>query len=130
MGKLTDYEVVEEIGTGTFGTCCKIRRVSDGQLLVWKQISYSKMNEAEKESLVREVNLLRELSFNKHAHIVRYIDRIVNKAEMTLFLGEFLLMTSSRVQSGLVFFFSKQKNSKTKAQELIKKSSDRVLCRW
>ena len=129
MGKLTDYEVVEEIGTGTFGTCCKIRRVSDGQLLVWKQISYSKMNEAEKESLVREVNLLRELSFNKHAHIVRYIDRIVNKAEMTLFLGKFLLMTSSRVQSGLVFFL-KQKNSKTKAQELIKKSSDRVLCRW
>ena len=59
MGKLSDYEVVEEIGTGTFGTCCKIRRISDGQPLVWKQISYSKMNEAEKEALVREVNLLR-----------------------------------------------------------------------
>jgi len=86
MGKSTDYEVVEEIGTGTFGTCCKIRRIADGELLVWKQISYSKMNEAEKESLVREVNLLRELSFNKHAYIVRYVDRIVNKAEMCLFL--------------------------------------------
>lgn len=92
MGKLLDYEVVEEIGTGTFGTCCKIRRLADGELLVWKQISYAKMNEAEKESLVREVNLLRELSFNKHAHIVRYVDRIVNKAEMCLFLGEFFFI--------------------------------------
>ena len=64
MGKLSDYEVVEEIGTGTFGTCCKIRRVSDGQPLVWKQISYSKMNEAEKEALVREVNLLRWVQQN------------------------------------------------------------------
>ena len=64
MGKLSDYEVVEEIGTGTFGTCCKIRRISDGQPLVWKQISYSKMNEAEKEALVREVNLLRWVQQN------------------------------------------------------------------
>ena len=59
MGKLSDYEVVDEIGTGSYGKCCKIRRCSDGRLLVWKQISYSQMNESEKESLVREVNLLR-----------------------------------------------------------------------
>ena len=59
MGNISDYEVIEEIGTGTFGTCCKIRKISTGETMVWKQISYAKMNEAEKESLVREVNLLR-----------------------------------------------------------------------
>ena len=83
-GSASDYEVVSEIGTGSFGKCCLVCRKRDGQQFVWKEVNYGQMREAEKESLVREVNLLRELN---HPNIVRYVDRIVNKQLSTLYLG-------------------------------------------
>lgn len=67
-----DYEVVSTIGKGSFGVVSKIRRKSDGKTLVWKELDYGRMNEKEKQQLVVEVNILREL---KHPHIVRYYDR-------------------------------------------------------
>ena len=83
-GSASDYEVVSEIGTGSFGKCCLVYRKRDGQQFVWKEVNYGQMREGEKESLVREVNLLRELN---HPNIVRYVDRIVNKHLSTLYLG-------------------------------------------
>ena len=50
---------------------------------MWKEISYGDMSEKEKQLLVQEVNLLREL---RHPHIVRYHDRIVCKEESTLYI--------------------------------------------
>jgi serine/threonine protein kinase len=49
-----------------------VKRKSDGKLLVWKELDYGKMSEKEKQQLVSEVNILREL---KHTNIVRYYDR-------------------------------------------------------
>ncbi|CBY20273.1 unnamed protein product [Oikopleura dioica] len=82
-GRQSDYTVVQQIGVGSFGTCCLVKRLADGQKFVWKEVRYGNMREAEKESLVREVNLLRDL---RHPHIVRYIDRIVSKSSSTLYL--------------------------------------------
>lgn len=33
--KLSDYEVIAGIGSGTFGTCKKIRRKTDGKVNFW-----------------------------------------------------------------------------------------------
>ena len=41
------------------------------------------MTEMEKQMLVSEVNLLREL---KHQHIVRYYDRIIDRSNTTLYI--------------------------------------------
>ncbi len=57
---------------GSFGSVYKIRRKQDGKVLVWKELNYGKMSEKEKQQLVAEVNILREL---KHPNIVRYYDR-------------------------------------------------------
>lgn len=54
----------------------KIRRKSDGKILVWKILNYGNMGEKEKQQLVQEVNILREM---KHPNIVRYVDRIIEK---------------------------------------------------
>lgn len=53
------------------------------QILVWKELDYGSMTEAEKQMLVSEVNLLREL---KHPHIVRYYDRIIDRTNTTLYI--------------------------------------------
>ena len=41
------------------------------------------MTEMEKQMLVSEVNLLREL---KHPHIVRYYDRIIDRTNTTIYI--------------------------------------------
>lgn len=57
---------------GSFGSVYKIRRKEDNKILVWKELNYGRMAEKEKQQLVSEVNILREL---KHPNIVRYFDR-------------------------------------------------------
>ncbi|XP_004853585.1 serine/threonine-protein kinase Nek2 isoform X3 [Heterocephalus glaber] len=81
--RVEDYEVLYTIGTGSYGRCQKIRRKIDGKILVWKELDYGSMIEAEKQMLVSEVNLLREL---KHPNIVRYYDRIIDRTNTTLYI--------------------------------------------
>jgi len=73
---MNKYEVMNQIGKGSFGIISKIKRKSDGKIFVWKEINYGIMSEREKKQLVAEVNILREL---KHPNIVRYYDRVINK---------------------------------------------------
>mmetsp|Transcript_10744 Transcript_10744/g.20985 ORF Transcript_10744/g.20985 Transcript_10744/m.20985 type:complete len:308 (+) Transcript_10744:2518-3441(+) len=77
------YEVLKQIGKGSFGTVAKVKRKSDGKVLVWKELIYKRMNDREKNQLVTEVNILREL---KHPHIVRYYDRIIDKSQGKIFI--------------------------------------------
>uniref|UniRef100_A0A3B3QFI3 Serine/threonine-protein kinase Nek2 n=1 Tax=Paramormyrops kingsleyae TaxID=1676925 RepID=A0A3B3QFI3_9TELE len=81
--RVEDYEVLYTIGSGSYGKCQKIRRKSDGKMLVWKELDYGTMAEAEKQMLVSEVNLLREL---RHPNIVRYHDRIIDRTNTTLYI--------------------------------------------
>lgn len=81
--RVDDYEVLYTIGSGSYGKCQKIRRKSDGKILVWKELDYGTMAESEKQMLVSEVNLLREL---KHPNIVRYYDRIIDRTNTTLYI--------------------------------------------
>jgi NIMA (never in mitosis gene a)-related kinase len=53
------------------------------KILVWKELDYGTMLECEKQMLVSEVNLLREL---KHPNIVRYYDRIIDRTNTTIYL--------------------------------------------
>ncbi|XP_054289530.1 serine/threonine-protein kinase Nek2-like isoform X1 [Macrosteles quadrilineatus] len=82
-GHIEDYEVLEVIGTSSFGTCYKVRNKLSGQIFVWKAIDYGSMTEEKKQLLVSEVNLLSEL---KHPHIVKYYDRIIHKESTTIYI--------------------------------------------
>ena len=60
---VSDYEVLEEIGSGMFGRVMKIKHRTKGTILAWKEIHYKSMDDKEKILIVNEVNLLRELRF-------------------------------------------------------------------
>jgi NIMA (never in mitosis gene a)-related kinase len=77
------YEVISEIGKGSFGRVYKVMRKQDGRILVWKELNYGKMQEKEKQMLVSEVNILREL---RHPNITRYYDRIIDKESAKLYI--------------------------------------------
>lgn len=80
---LDDFAVISIIGSGSYGTCRKIRRKKDGKVLAWKEMDYGSMTESEKQMLVSEVNLLREL---RHPNIVRYYDRIIDRSNTTIYI--------------------------------------------
>ena len=80
---LSDFDILEPLGRGSFGTVTKVRRRSDGRLLVLKSMDYGSMRDKQKALLVSEVNILREL---RHTHIVRYYDRIIDKAAARLYI--------------------------------------------
>ena len=81
--KMEHYEKICDIGKGSFGIVSKIRRKSDGRILVWKELNYGKMSEKEKQQLVSEVNILREL---RHPNIVKYYDRIIDKEKSRIYI--------------------------------------------
>ena len=45
---MENYELQEQIGTGSFGKVLKVKRKSDNRILVAKQVEYGKMEEKEK----------------------------------------------------------------------------------
>lgn len=93
---MEDYDVLDTIGEGAFGRVSKVRRKTDGevtidscwtfwsiadiqcssQILVWKELNYGRMTDREKQLLVSEVNILRELN---NPNIVKYYDRIIGE---------------------------------------------------
>jgi serine/threonine protein kinase len=77
------YEPLEQIGSGSFGVIRKIRRTTDGKILARKELDYRKMSEKERLQLVAEVNILREL---KHANIVRYYERFVDREKCIIYI--------------------------------------------
>ncbi|GBG29127.1 Serine/threonine-protein kinase Nek2 [Hondaea fermentalgiana] len=71
------------IGRGSFGEVLKVRRRSDSRTLVCKVLSYGQMSEKEKQLVVSEVNILREL---KHRHVVQYFDRVLDKRAAKIYI--------------------------------------------
>lgn len=80
---LSAYRELEVIGEGTFGKVSKVKRLSDGEIMVWKELRYGRMSEKEKQQLVAEVNILRELD---HENIVKYYDRIIDRDAKKIYI--------------------------------------------
>lgn len=70
MSPISDeYEALEVIGKGSFGTVRKVKNKATGEILVRKEIEYTSMNSQEKNHIISELRILRELN---HPHIVKY----------------------------------------------------------
>jgi NIMA (never in mitosis gene a)-related kinase len=68
-GHIDDYEVLNVIGTGSFGTCYKVQKKSNGHLYVWKAIGYGGMSE-EKKQVCLNTGLLKK-------HILYYLNLVI-----------------------------------------------------
>lgn len=81
--KLSEYEVICFLKRGSFAKVSKVRHKTTGRIYVWKELDYGQMTDKEKQMLVDEVNILRELS---HPNIVRYYDRIIDHHNRKIFI--------------------------------------------
>lgn len=88
---MEQFEILQTIGKGSFGVVHKVKRHADNKVYACKEINYGSMSEREKQQLVAEVNILRDLS---HPNIVKYYERyrhptycrIIDKKNTKIFL--------------------------------------------
>lgn len=67
------YQVIREIGRGSFGKVSKIMRKSDHKILIWKELKFMDISEKEKGFITNEINILKELD---HPNIVKQYEVI------------------------------------------------------
>ncbi|CEP60023.1 serine/threonine protein kinase KIN3 LALA0_S01e01266g [Lachancea lanzarotensis] len=69
--KVGDYQVLEEIGRGSFGFVRKVIHIPTNKVLVRKEIQYGHMNSKERQQLISECAILSQL---KHENIVEFYE--------------------------------------------------------
>ena len=77
------YEVIGEIGKGCFGRVSKIIRKSDKQILIWKELNYEGIPDKEKQLIINEINLLKEMN---HPNIVKQYETIKDEINSKLYI--------------------------------------------
>ncbi|XP_034040286.1 serine/threonine-protein kinase Nek2-like [Thalassophryne amazonica] len=83
MSSMKDFEVLKTVGSGAFGKCQKIRRKSDGKILLLKVVSTLKMRRILQQKLIQEVNLLRDFD---HPNIVQYFDHFIDQKNKKVYV--------------------------------------------
>lgn len=80
-----EYDALEVIGKGSYGTVRKVQKKSSGEILVRKEIEYNSMNNQERNQLISELRILRELN---HPNIVKYFrhDHIMQKKSIHIYM--------------------------------------------
>ncbi|KAH0685697.1 hypothetical protein KY290_017218 [Solanum tuberosum] len=74
--KIDDYEVIEQIGRGAFGTAFLVLHTTDNNKYVLKKIPLAKQTDKFKRTALQEMDLIAKLS---HPYIVEYKDAWVEK---------------------------------------------------
>eukprot|EP01043_Picozoa_sp_COSAG02_P041781 COSAG02_NODE_3494_length_6656_cov_2.237151_3_plen_304_part_01 len=75
QSKLSDFDVLSELGRGAYGVVSKVRYRRDGRLYVLKEVNVASLNSKEQTEAVSEVILLRKV---RHPNIVKYYDSFID----------------------------------------------------
>jgi serine/threonine protein kinase len=66
-----DWELVQNIGAGSFAVVWKARHIQTGDVVAIKEISTNKLNKKLKQSLESEVSILKQI---QHKNIVQLLE--------------------------------------------------------
>lgn len=56
--KLSDFETVKDLGSGSFGSVKLVRKKDDNQIFAMKTVSLGRLSQKEKDNALNEVRLL------------------------------------------------------------------------
>ena len=77
--RITDFEILSRLGSGSFGTVYKVRRLADGELYVIKNVRIGELSRKEQADAINEVQLLSQL---KSPFVVRYYDSFIENSSL------------------------------------------------
>ena len=73
---LNDYEILSELGEGTFGKVFKVRNIHDNKIRAMKQISEYNLSESRKKKLLEEIEILKNMN---HIYIIKLYEYYVTE---------------------------------------------------
>ena len=73
---LKDFEVLSRLGSGSFGTVFRVRRIIDDGVYVIKTVRIVELSYKEQTEAINEVQILAQL---KSPYVVRYYDSFIEK---------------------------------------------------
>ena len=77
------YQKIRPLGKGSFGSAILVKRKSDNEYLVIKEVNLSKMSAKEREEARNECRVLQQLS---HPNIVRYVEHYESKGVLYIIM--------------------------------------------
>jgi NIMA (never in mitosis gene a)-related kinase len=78
---LRDFEIMQEIGKGAFGSVFKVRRIKDGELYALKKVPMGKLKMKEKENSLNEIRILASIN---HPNVISYKEAFYDNNTYTL----------------------------------------------
>ena len=66
---MENFEVIKQLGSGSFSTVHKVKRLTDGVEYAMKKVKLSALNRKEKENALNEVRILASVT---HKNVVAY----------------------------------------------------------
>ena len=76
---LADFEMVSELGRGTYGVVHKVRSKKDGKIYCLKKVKCGQLSAQHQREVLMEVLMLRRL---KHKHVIAYFTSFVEKKSL------------------------------------------------
>lgn len=78
---LKDFEILNELGKGTYGSVYKARRIQDSKMYAVKKVDLQKLTKKEKENALNEIRLLASIGSQ---NVISYKDSFYDQESMML----------------------------------------------
>ena len=79
MSSLSDFEIVNRLGSGSFGVVYKVRRIVDEQFYVIKSVRIAELSHREQLEAINEVTILAKMN---SPFVVRYFDSFIDQESL------------------------------------------------
>lgn len=80
---LSDFEILNKLGSGSFGIVHKVKFKESGKIYVLKQVNTAKMSYQEKKDAQKETVIHKTLD---NTYIVKYIDHFLENKKINIIL--------------------------------------------
>ena len=83
MSKLTDFEIINKLGQGSFGVVYKVRSKKDQRIFVLKQIDTSRMSKGQRQESAKESVLMSKL---ENKYIVKMYESFTSDLKINIIM--------------------------------------------
>ncbi|KAJ1473568.1 kinase-like domain-containing protein [Baffinella frigidus] len=80
---LADFQVLSELGRGTYGVVLRVKSLRDGRVYVLKRIRIGHLKPARQREVFQEATVLRRV---RHAHVIGYYTSFVEKKSLFILM--------------------------------------------